>query len=120
MISEQTTWKVVFHQEEKGSCPVREFTSTLPARERAKVFHLLAMLADYGLSLGMPHSRQVEGKLYELRAGPIRLFYFAHVDRQFVIVHGYRKRSQKAPHKELNTALRRMGEVLKEKKDDTS
>jgi phage-related protein len=51
---------------------------------------------------------------WELRPGGIRLFYFAYVDNQFVILHGYRKQSQKAPDLEIKIALRRMHELLDE------
>jgi phage-related protein len=45
----------------------------------------------------MPHARHIEGKQWELRPGGVRLFYFAFIDRQVVILHGYLKQSTKAP-----------------------
>jgi phage-related protein len=62
----------------------------------------------------MPHAKQVHGKLWELRPGGIRLFYFAYINNQFVILHGYRKQSQKAPNREIEIAMRRMQEILDE------
>ena len=66
------------------------------------------------MALGMPHARPVQGKLWELRPGGIRLFYFAFIDHQFVILHGYRKQGMKAPEREIMVALRRMKELLDE------
>ncbi|MFZ1465030.1 MAG: type II toxin-antitoxin system RelE/ParE family toxin [Anaerolineae bacterium] len=44
--------------------------------------------------------------------GANRFFYFAYVDRRFVILHAYRKQSQKTPPQELALAERRLAEVL--------
>lgn len=63
----------------------------------------------------MPHARHIQGKLWELRPGGVRLFYFAYIKDQFVILHGYRKQSMKAPEREIALAMRRMEELLIEK-----
>jgi phage-related protein len=59
----------------------------------------------------MPHSRRIEGRLWELRPGDNRLFYCLCMDQQFVILHAFRKQSMKTPEKEIATALRRMKEI---------
>jgi phage-related protein len=77
----------------------------MPTKEQAKVRNMLRLLREFGIALGMPHARHIEGKLWELRSGAIRLFYFVFADRRFAILHGYRKRSAKAPKKEIAIAL---------------
>ena len=42
------------------------------------------------------------------------MFYFAYIHQQFVILHGYRKQSMKAPEREIDIAVRRMQEFLSE------
>jgi len=44
--------------------------------------------------------------------GVIRLFYFARTERRFVILHGIVKKSGKTPRNELETAMRRMQDML--------
>ncbi len=51
-------------------------------------------------------------KLWELTPGPHRVFYFAHVERTFILLHAYRKKSQKAPAREIRTAEHRMAELM--------
>jgi len=53
----------------------------------------------------MPIVARVRGELWELRSGNHRLFYFAFIDNQFVILHAYRKKSQKAPEREKKNTL---------------
>ena len=86
--------------------------NALSARDRAKVNNVLRLLEEFGTDLGMPHARRIKGRLWELRPGDNRLFYFLQVEHKFIILHGYRKRSMKAPEKEITTALRRMQEFL--------
>jgi len=98
---------------------VREFLDGLTATERAVVLRGFALLEEFGLAVGAPHVRAIRGyrKLWELRVrtqrGAIRVLYFAHTGRQFVVLHGFVKKSGKTPRRELEIAARRMQEVLK-------
>jgi len=82
--------------------------------DQAKIRNGLRLLREFGINLGLPHAKPIQGKLWELRPGGIRLFYFAFIDQQFVILHGYRKQSNKAPVKEITIALRWLNELLDE------
>jgi phage-related protein len=77
---------------------------------------ILAMPAVFGPDLGMPHTRAMGQGLFELRIkgaeGVVRVFYCTVVGRRIVILHQFRKKSEKTPRKELDTALRRMKEVV--------
>jgi phage-related protein len=107
-------WRIVFYKDRRGKCPPLEFIEELPIVEQAKIRNTLRLLQEFGPHLTMPHARPIKDKLWELRPGGIRLFYFAFIDQQFVILHGYRKQSMKAPEREIATALRRMQELLDE------
>jgi phage-related protein len=97
---------------------VREFLDGLRASDRASTLRGFALLEEFGLAVGWPHVRPVTGqrKLWELRikgqVGAIRLFYFAHTGRRFIILHGFVKKSGKTPREELELAIRRMQDVL--------
>ncbi len=104
-------WSIHFYEDHRGNSPVLDFINRLSARDRAKVNNAFRLLEEFGTDLGMPHSRRIEGHLWELRPGDNRLFYFLYVNRIFVILHGFRKQSMKTPEKEIATALRRMREI---------
>jgi len=82
--------------------------------DQAKIYNAFRLLREFGNALGMPHARYIEGKLWELRPGGIRLFYFAYIGKQFVILHGYRKKSNKAPGREIAIAFRRMTDLMEQ------
>jgi len=115
---QRSAWQVVFYITRSGNKPVREFLDTLPVPDRAAVLRNLSLLQEFGLDVGAPLVRPIRGrrKLWELRVratkGAIRVFYFAHTGRRFVLLHGFVKKSQKTPSKELNIAERRMLDVL--------
>ena len=110
-------WKVLYYQTESGHEPVAEFIDDLPLPVQQKVFSVFELVETRGM-LPYPYSRDIKGvkKLRELRigfAGNIyRIFYFPHRDRNLILVHGFTKRSQKTPRREIETAANRMKHYL--------
>jgi phage-related protein len=107
-------WKILFYEDHRGKSPVLDFVNSLNAKDRAKVNNAFRLLEEFGVKLNMPHARHIQGKLWELRPGANRLFYFIYIDDQIILLHGYRKRSQKAPAREIATALRYMQKIMEE------
>ncbi len=107
-------WKIRFYEDHRGRSPVLEYLDKLQVGERAKVYNALRLLEEFGPDLSMPHAKRIEGRLWELRPGANRLFYFLLVDQTFVILHGFRKQSQKTPELEIQLARRRMKELLED------
>ena len=105
-------WQILFYEDHRSKSPVLEFINKLSAKDRAKISNDFHLLEEFGPNLGMPHVRHIEGKLWELRPGDNRLFYFLYLDGKFVILHGFRKQTMKTPEKEIATAMRRMNELL--------
>ena len=73
-------------------------------------------MLEFGSNLGMPHTRAMSDGLFELRVkgqeGIGRVFYCTLVGQRIVMLHGFIKKSQKTPPKELRTAKRRLKEVV--------
>ena len=68
------------------------------------------MLGTYSYLLGMPFSKKITRNLYELRilgSVHIRVFYTFHKDN-IVLLHGFIKKTNKIPQKELLTAKNRI------------
>ena len=107
-------WRVGFYQDHRDQSPVLEFINELPAVDRARIDLVIRLLKEFGTALGMPHARPLGNRIWELRPGGIRLLYFAYINHQFVILHGFRKTTQRTPDCEIETAVRRMNEFLEE------
>lgn len=73
-----------------------------------KIVRLIRLLETFGHILSMPHARHVEGAIWELRIRgkqEVRLFYGFSPDSVAVIVHGFIKKTQKTPRREIDYAL---------------
>lgn len=93
------------------------FLRGLPVKLRAKAFRGIDLLSELGPSLPMPHARALKGTggLHELRikfsSDIVRLFYFHHGGRLYVVTSGFVKKSRKTDPRELRRAIRLMREV---------
>lgn len=86
---------------------LEKFIESLENTTVAKVLRTIDLLAEFGNGLGMPHSKYIKSDLFELRIRghqEIRIFYTFSKSRA-VLLHGYVKKSQKIPRKELDKAL---------------
>lgn len=116
-MDQKPEWSVEFYVDARGNRPVLEFLGSLARADRAKVARALALLREFGPALRMPHVRRI-GELGEIRAGAIRVFYFLQPGRRFVILHGFRKKTQRTPRKEIAIARRRLRDFFERQGDE--
>lgn len=103
-------WKVVYYETPSGQPVVEKFIDSLNAIIRAKLAHQLILLEEYGIELTMPHAKPMGGGLYELRTRgktEVRVFYVFAKARNVYLLHGFIKKTQTTPIKELNIARER-------------
>lgn len=105
---------------ENSKSPVVEFLNQLNTKEQAKILREIDLLQEFGLFLGPPHIKKLEGpynKLWELRikqsTNDFRIFYFSFDKGKFVLLHGIRKTSDSTPKAAIEISLRRMNTYLK-------
>lgn len=100
---------IEFYLTSSGRSPVAEYVRALPVDERAEIDAVLEDLATHGLKAPLVLMRQTEGKLWELRVPPrTRIFYVVIEGNRMILLHAYKKQSQKSPAREIETARRRM------------
>lgn len=54
--------------------------------------------------------------MYELRPGSNRILFFFYDGERFVLLHGFRKKTQKTPRHEIDTARAQMDEYIRRNK----
>lgn len=107
-------WKVKFFQTARGNYPVKEFVEDLDKPTGAKVASLINLLIDYGPHLKPPYIKKVQKRLYELRVpGKVaaRIFYTI-TNGEYYLLHGFKKKSEKTPLKDIKTALDRAKSLI--------
>lgn len=108
------SWKVNFFQTSRGNSPVSKFIEEQDSATIAKITHSIELLVSYGPFLKPPHIKKLRDSLYELRIPgkvTIRIFYTV-FEREFYLIHAFKKQSQKTPTKELKIALDRIREII--------
>lgn len=107
-------WTIIYYQYTTGANPVRTFIQSLSVSARGKVARSLDLLANYNIRVREPHAKKLRGTpLWELRilgGDSIRIFYVAVLSESFLLLHGFEKRIQKTPRKEIDTALSRFAD----------
>ncbi len=115
-------WTIEYYQTDDGKCPVKEFIDLLSAESKAKYIFIADLLGAYGLRVKEPYVKPITGsrKLFEIRikdkSNIHRIFYFAFTGRKLVLLHGFTKKTEKTPGREIAIAERRMEEYLSRKR----
>jgi len=76
----------------------------------AKVLRIINLLEAFGFELREPHSKKIKDNLFELRirgSQEVCIFY-AFFGSQIILLHGFVKKSQKTPIKEVHIALKKL------------
>ena len=114
-------WKVEFYKSSNGKSAVYEWFLAQDAKVKAKFAQIFNLLQDKGISVGMPYVRPiVNTKLYEIRVKQstniYRIFYFAHTEKRFILLHGFQKKTQKTPKAEIKIAEIKRKEFIAQEK----
>lgn len=113
------TWEIEYYKTQSGNEVVKDFIDKLQPTAQAKLGHHLELLEEYGNQLGMPHAKSLGGGLLELRVRgkrgmqEVRVFYAFAIGKRIYLLHGFVKKSQETPKKELDIARSRQSEVQK-------
>ena len=106
-------YTVEFYETRDGQCPVWEFLENLriksASNKDARIQHKQAslyieLLQQNGTRLNDNITKHLEDGIWELRPGNNRVFYFFYENNTFVLLHQFRKKSQKTPKREIEKA----------------
>ena len=113
----EEVWEIIYYEQVSGSNPVRDFIQSLPLKAQAKIARSLDFLATYNIHIGPPHVKKLCGTpLWELRllgGDNIRILYVTVLMRSFLLLHGFEKKTNKTPRKEMKLAITRLSEWKK-------
>ena len=103
-------WAILEYETSRGERPVAEFIKKQQPKTIAKIIHLINLLELHGNLLSMPHAKQLDTNIYELRVRgkeEIRIIY-GFVGKTIYLLSGFKKQKQKTPKKEIETAKQRL------------
>jgi phage-related protein len=102
--------QVYFFKTTNNIQPVRDWLKKLPTEDR-KIIGNDLKTAQFGWPIGMPLIRKLDTDLWEVRSrldNRIARVIFTVEDDKMVLLHGFIKKSQKTPTKDLHLAKQRL------------
>ncbi len=113
---EQPAWSIVFYTEPSGSDPVAEFLRSLDLRTQARFEWSMEQLLVRNVQAREPLVKHLDGPIWELRresnTNIFRLLYAFLPGRRILILHGFQKKTQKTPRREIDLAQTRLTRFL--------
>lgn len=108
--------KIVFYTTRRGDSPVRDFLNSLDVKARLKAGSFIDLLAQEGHKLLRPYADTIRGKVRELRipyrTNQYRILYFFLLKDYIVLLHGFAKKTQEVPRREIDQAERNMQDFI--------
>ena len=116
-------YEIEFYEDKKGQSQIVNWIKELdsnPTKENKstlkKLYYQMERLEYDGTFIGEPLVKQIEGKIWELRPVPNRVFFATLEDNELILLHQFRKKSQKTPKREIEQAKRELADWLERKK----
>ena len=103
------------YEDARGGSPVRDFIRDLDARAHSNKQAKLLLkqvrigverLEDSGLLAGMPHVEPLRDGICQLRPGAYRITLFHWHGDIYVLLHVFRKKTERTPDREIEEAKR--------------
>ena len=108
-------YEIQFYEDAHGCSPVINLISKLDKKaEKSKdariqlkqIIFQLDLLAETGTWNASEYVKHIQGDIWELRPGENRILFFGCKDNKIVLLHSFRKKTQKTPLKEIEKADR--------------
>lgn len=117
-------YTVEFYEKSNGKSEIWDFLENLRLKAKAskdariqyrQVSLYIQLLQDNGTHLPENITKHIEENIWELRPGNNRVFYFYYENNTFVLLHTFRKKTQKTPRREIEKAKLERDDYLAQK-----
>ena len=120
-------YDIEFYEKANGESDVWDFLEELRIKAQtskdARIQHkqltlYIQLLQENGTRLPENITKHIEEDIWELRPGSNRVFYFFFKNDRFVLLHHFRKKTQKTPKREIERAKSERDDYLSRKGDE--
>ena len=120
-------YDIEFYDDERGYSDVEEFIKELREKSTTskdarinfnKVVAYLDILEEMGTRVGEPVTKHLDGEIWELRPLTNRILYAYYKDNKFLLLHHFKKKSQKTPPGEIVKAKRELEDYKRRHKNN--
>lgn len=117
-------FNIDFYRDSRGYCSIESFLDSLQEKaERDKnsriqwkqLTQYIQLLSDHGTQLGPNITKRLVENIWELRPGDNRILFFFFCNNTFVLLHQFRKKTQKTPSREIERAKKERDDWISRK-----
>ena len=118
---EDKDFEIVFYESQDGKSQIWDFLEDLRRKSRTskdarvqynQVSLYIRLLSKNGTNMNEAITKHLDENIWKLRPGNNRVFYFFAQKDTFVLLHQFRKKSQKTPRRELDRAKKERNDYL--------
>ena len=115
-------YEIIFYEKENGKYEIWDFLENLRKRSSSnkdariqykQILLCIQLLQDNGTMLPDNVTKHLEDDIWELRPGNNRILYFYYKDSTFVLLHYFRKKTNKTSRREIERAKKERDDFLK-------
>ena len=115
-------FNIEFYEDEHGNSDVKEFIINLRKKSATskdahvnfnKVIAYLDILEEMGTRVGEPVTKHLDGEIWELRPLSNRILYAYYKDNTFLLLHHFKKKTQKTPRREILKAQKELNDYIR-------
>lgn len=114
-------WRIIYYKSPSGDMPVKNFINEQEEQTQIKIARMFDHLEEFGTQVGAPHVKKLTGtELWEIRilgANSIRIFYISVALQTFLLLHAFKKKTQKTEKRQIRTAEDRLAEYRTNRKN---
>lgn len=115
---------IEFYENEKGESELWDFLESLRKQagsnkdlriQYKQIVFYIELLKNSGTHLPENITKHLDDGIWELRPGNNRVLYFFFKDNKFVLLHHFRKKTQKTPKREIEKAKAERADYISRK-----
>ena len=123
-IGEPMAYNIVFYEKQNGESELWNFLEKLRKKSStnkdARIQYnqaslYIELLQNNGTRLPDTVTKHIEDNIWQLRPGNNRIFYFFCDKNDFMLLHSFRKKTQKTPRREIEKAKSERDDYLSRK-----
>jgi len=110
-------YRVFTYKDKNGNSPIDRYIDELMSKgdkdsriNANKILEYIAFLEHYGQQAREPYVKHLDGDIWELRPIRNRILYAAWDGNSFILLHLFKKDTQKTPRREIEQAKRNLAD----------
>ena len=110
-------YEIIFYQDSKGYSDLLNYIEELNEKSLSskneriilkQIRFYINILERLGTIAGEPYVKHIKGDIWELRPGKNRILFFSWYKNKIVLLHIFRKTTNKTPKREIDKAVNEM------------